>query len=169
MLWDILTYPLILLGLFRGAFLTYQCVEKKDDSEKKEQLEYWIVISALIFVFPKIEFLLSFFLFSGLVGIIKFGLLFAVVVGKTKGYGFLYKLIEEQFIGNIEPYLEEGMRRSEGIRKIVCSTSVLYSAYAQRNVVKMLMGSISDQHLYYLSKSVNKQIKDIQKEQAIRE
>eukprot|EP00483_Globobulimina_turgida_P008370 UN08387 len=35
--------------------------------------------------------------------------------------------------------------------------------------MKMLMGSIGDQHLYYLGKTVNKTLKDIQKEQAIRE
>eukprot|EP01084_Bolivina_argentea_P138465 243755_1 len=168
MLWDILTYPLILLGLFRGAFLTYQSMSKNDD-KKKEQLEYWVVVSALLFLFPKIDYILSFFMFSGLVGIIKFGLLFMVVVSKSKGYGFLYKLIEEQFIGNIEPYVEDSIKKSEGIRTAICSTLVLYLAFGQRSITKLLMRSTSDQHLQYLAKAVKKISKDIEKEQVIRE
>ena len=100
-----------LLGLFRGAFLTYKSLGK-DENERKEQLEYWVVISALLFLFPKIDYILSFFLFSGLVGLIKFGILFMVVASKNKGYGFLYKLIEEQFIGNIEPYIDEWIKKN---------------------------------------------------------
>eukprot|EP01083_Nonionella_stella_P218328 783019_1 len=168
MLWDVITFPLIILGLFRGAFLTYQSMQK-DDKEKKQQLEYWVVIISIVFLFPKIDYILSFFLFSGMVGLIKFGLLFLVVISKTKGGGFVYKLIEEHFVGNIEPYVEDWIRRSEGIRTTVCSTTVLYLSFGQRNVIKMVMSSISDQHLYYLAKVVNKTIKDIQKEQAIRE
>lgn len=157
-----------LLGLFRGAFLTYKSLGK-DETERKEQLEYWVVISALLFLFPKIDYVLSFFLFSGLVGLIKFGILFMVVASKTKGYGFLYKLIEEQFIGNIEPYIDEWIKKSEGIRIQLCSTIALYLAYSQRNINKLLITTISEQHLYYLAKAVNKTLKDIQKEQAVRE
>lgn len=141
----------------------------KDEKEKKEQLEYWVVISAILFLFPKIDYILSFFLFSGLVGIIKFGILFMVVASKSKGYGFLYKLIEEQFIGNIEPYIDEWIKKSEGIRIQIASTVALYLAYAQRNITKLLIPTIADVHLYYLRKTIGKIDKDIQKELAIRE
>ena len=92
-----------------------------------------------------------------------------VVASKTKGYGFLYKLIEEQFIGNIEPYIDEWIKKSEGVRVQICSTIALYLAYSQRNINRILLSTISDQHLYYLRKTVDKTSKDIQKEQQIRE
>mmetsp|Transcript_19601 Transcript_19601/g.31167 ORF Transcript_19601/g.31167 Transcript_19601/m.31167 type:complete len:193 (-) Transcript_19601:1149-1727(-) len=168
MLWNVLTYPLILLGLFRGSFLTYQAM-KKDEKEQKEQLEYWVVIIALLFLFPWIEYVLSFFLFAGLVGVIKFGTLFMVVASKKKGYGFIYTLIEEHFIGLVEPYIERWIKQSEGVRQQVCSSTVLFLAMAQRSINNTLMPMISDQHLYYLAKAVQKSLKDINKEQALRE
>merc|ERR1711997_1310021 len=77
--------------------------------------------------------------------------------------------IEEQFIGNIEPYIEDWIKRSEGLRKQVCSTTVLLLASTQRNLNKMLIPSTEDKHLYYLAKSVKKTLSDITKEQALRE
>mmetsp|Transcript_29315 Transcript_29315/g.46518 ORF Transcript_29315/g.46518 Transcript_29315/m.46518 type:complete len:198 (-) Transcript_29315:267-860(-) len=168
MIWEIATYPLILLGLFRGAFLTYQALSK-DEKEQKEQLEYWVVIVALLFLFPWLEYFLSWFLFAGLVGLIKFGILFMVVASQKKGYGFLYMLIDEQIIPLIEPYVQLGMKRSEGMRTQLCSTLVLWLALIQRNVTRILIPSVGDQHLYYLSKAVSKISKDVQKELAIRE
>merc|ERR1712190_122703 len=90
-------------------------------------------------------------------------------INMQKGYGFLYKLIEEQFIGNIEPYIEDWIKRSEGMRTQLCSTTVLLLASAQRSVNKMLLKSTEDKHLYYLAKAVKKTLSDITKEQALRE
>merc|ERR1719507_1692803 len=114
MLWSILTYPLILLGLFRGAFLTFQSLEK-DSAAQKQQLEYWVVISALLFLFPKIDYVLSWFLFSGLVGVIKFALLFIVVVSKSKG-----------------------------LRTSVASTAAMFLSLSYRNVNRLLIPSVAD-------------------------
>jgi len=80
-----------------------------------------------------------------------------------------YKLIEEQFIGNLEPYIEDWIKRSEGLRKQVCSTAVLFLAQAQRSINKVLIQSTEDKHLYYLAKTVKKTLSDITKEQALRE
>jgi len=168
MLWSILTYPLILLGLFRGAFLTFQSLEK-DSAAQKQQLEYWVVISALLFLFPKIDYVLSWFLFSGLVGLIKFALLFMVVVSKSKGYGFLYKLIEEQFIGNLEPFIAEWIRKSEGARTSAASTAAMFLSLSYRNVNRLLIQSVADESLYFLAKAVKKTASDVAKEQAKRE
>ena len=81
----------------------------------------------------------------------------------------MYKLIEEQFIGNIEPYIEDWIKRSEGLRTQMCSTCALLLASGQRNINKVLIKSTGDKHLYYLAKSVKKTLSDITKEQALRE
>lgn len=112
---DILTYPIILLGLFRGSFLTYKCLEIDDVEKKTEQLEYWVVMSALLFIFPWIDSILGLFLFSGVVGCVKLLLLILVVVGRTN-YGFIYKLIEEQFLGFLQPYIQQGLDQSKDFR-----------------------------------------------------
>ena len=70
------------MGLLRGSFQTYQTLKHEDD-KKKERLEYWVVMAALLWLFPKLDYILSFFLFSGLVGLVKFLLLFMVVTNSV--------------------------------------------------------------------------------------
>jgi len=51
-LFDLLTWPVILLGLLRGSYFSYKCVqENSDDKTKYQQLQYWVVFCAIIFFF----------------------------------------------------------------------------------------------------------------------
>merc|ERR1712173_226203 len=112
------------------------------------------------------------FLFGGLVGAIKLGLLFMVVVSKARAYGFLYKLIEDQFIPLVDPYINEWITKTQTFRSQICGTVVIALPMGLRSVTKVLIKSVSDQHLYYLTKTLNKMqakmIKDITKEQEMR-
>ena len=71
-----------ILGLFRGSYQTFQVLNSKDEAKKREMLEYWVVLNALIFVLPWLDAFLGWFLFSGLIGLLKCGLLLLVVVSK---------------------------------------------------------------------------------------
>merc|ERR1712157_463916 len=71
--------------------------------------------------------------------------------------------------GNIEPYIEDWIKRSEGLRRSTCSTGVLFVAQGHRSINKMLIGSVEDKHLYYLAKLLKKTLSDVTKEQALRE
>lgn len=91
---------------------------------------------------------------------------------EQKSYGFLYKLIEDQFIPLIDPYINELLAKTQGFRCSICGTLALSLPMVLRSVSKVLIKSCSDEHLYYLTKSLNKMqakmIKDITKEQESR-
>merc|ERR1711879_914946 len=82
------------------------------------------------------------------------------------------KLIEDQFIPLIDPYINDWITKTQDIRCQICGTVALWLPMALRSVSKVLIKSCSDEHLYYLTKSLNKMqakmIKDITKEQESR-
>ena len=81
-------------------------------------------------------------------------------------------MIEDQFIPLIDPYINEWITKTQDIRCSICGTVALSLPMMLRSVTKVLIKSCSEQHLYYLTKSLNKMqakmIKDITKEQESR-
>merc|ERR1712173_311294 len=84
----------------------------------------------------------------------------------------LYKLIEDQFIPLVDPYINEWITKTQAFRSMVCGTVVIALPMGLRSVNRVLIKSVSDVHLYHLTKALNKMqakmIKDITKEQEAR-
>jgi len=153
-LFDLLTWPLILLGLLRGSYYSYKCVhENYDDERKKQQLQYWVVFCAIIFFFPWFDALFGWFIFGGLISIAKFIFLIMVVVSRSK-YTFLYLFIDEQFVGFLEPWVKKILSLTENYRKQVENQVALVSTAILLSIINLLINEMSDQNVLKLKKMI---------------
>jgi len=167
-LFDLLTWPLIVLGLIRGSFSTYKCLKQDVSNEQKEeQLQYWVVFASIVFFFPWFDKILGWFLFAGLIGILKLMLLIMVVVTRSK-YGFLYKLIEEQFSSWVEPSVKKALKFSEGFRTQACDLFLIFLTSINQELIHLLITDVSNENLKSVRKNLNNMMEIVTKEETQR-
>jgi len=168
-LFDLLTWPLILLGLIRGSYNTYKCLKQDvTNAQKEEQLQYWVVFCGIIFFFPWFDRILGWFLFGGLIGIMKFILLLMVVVTRSK-YGFVYKLIEEQFSSFVEPWVQKSLKFTEVFRTQVCNFTLVFLTSTHQSLISLLLNETSNECCRLLKNNLNKTIEIIKREETKRD
>jgi len=155
LLFDLLTWPLIFLGLIRGSYTTYKYFNRDwTNSVKQEKLQYWVVFSAIIFVFPLFETILGWFFFGGFIRIIRITLLIMIVVSRSK-CGFLYKLLEEQFFSFVEPCMKVILKFSAGFRTQSCDSISFYLTSVYQSLIGLLVYEMSNKNCELLTKNLN--------------
>jgi len=159
MILDILIWPIITFGFFKGAFRTYKTLkaqeekDKSNDKEKEKVLEYWVVLIFVIYLFPWLEQIFGWFMMGGILTIAKLATLFAVVISE-KGYGWMYKLVEEQFMPFLEPYINQLIEYSSGFRTTICDMVVLGLHYCFQYIVYLCKSQMSLENLNILAKNL---------------
>jgi len=164
MILDILTWPIITFGFFKGAFKTYKTLkanenqnekdqERVSDKEKEKILEYWVVLIFVIYLFPWLEQIFGWFMIGGILTMAKLATLFAVVISE-KGYGWMYKLVEEQFMPIIEPYINQLLEYSSGFRTTFCDLLVLGLHHCFQYIVYLCKSQMSVESLNLLGKNL---------------
>lgn len=168
-LFDLLTWPLILLGLIRGSYYTYKCLKEDSNKDRKEeQLQYWVVFSAIIFFFPWFDRILGWFLFAGLIGIAKFILLIMVVVTRSN-YRFIYVLIEQNFLSLVEPWVKKALILTEDFRSQFCDFTLICLTSGHQWLIQLLINEMSNEKVQTLKKTLNNSINIVKREEVARE
>jgi len=152
---DLVTYPVAILGLLRGSYRTYKALENPDFEKQQKVLEFWVVLIAILFLFPWIEWVLSWIMLGSIMTTLKVILLLAVAINE-KQLGFVYKLMEEQVMPAVEPYVQRLLKETKGLRSKACDTILFAATEMHQWLMRLLVSQCDSQHLDELKSQTKK-------------
>lgn len=168
-IFDLLVWPLILIGLIRGLFLTYKCFKETCHNRKKEQqLQYWVVLSSMMLCLPWFSKILGWFVFSGTVGMIKLGLITMVVLTRDK-HCAIYSLLEKDLFLSAEPWIRNLLKFGEAYRKQFCDFAILSSTTIHQWLIYLLINEVSRENFESLTANMNTTLNIIERAEVERQ
>jgi len=164
---ELVTWPIVILGCFKGALRTYQKLRESSQKEQEQVLQYWVVLVCIMFVFPWLEYFASWIMLGSVFTLIKTMTLFAAVVSE-KGYGTMYMFVEEHLVPAIEPYVKQFLHVTKDLRTTICDNVLLGLHQLLRSVLFLTKSEVSDAALEKFGTKWIKIMTLVQKEQGNR-
>jgi len=160
-IFDVLFWLLILGGLIKGLYLTYNSHKDVKNNLKKEQLQHWVVFLLIIISMPIIEKILGWIMFPIVVHIIKLSVLIFVVFSRNNNC-VIYEFLDKQFSSFFEPRIKTILALTESCTRKECGYIILYSTLMHQWLTSLLICNVSPDNFQSLTENIHKTLQIVE-------